>query len=124
MAADSLNISVHLMAPSDVAFHCPLPCHCACIAGAYSVYRAPHFTQAPAPSAYVQASCLERARPKAVAAFAGGLAASSTAPPGRRRLERKRQAKAEGKIKGRGTWPLENLVCTWGRLCCREWGCD
>ncbi|GLT22201.1 hypothetical protein GCM10007933_16590 [Zoogloea oryzae] len=74
----------------------------------------PHLAQHPALSSYVQASCLERARPKAVAAFAGGLAASSTAPPGRRRLERKRQAKAEGKIKGRGTQPLENPVCTWG----------
>ncbi|EPH9903386.1 hypothetical protein ACS370_004922, partial [Pseudomonas aeruginosa] len=27
---------------------------------------------------------------------------------------RQRRAKAEGKIKGRGTWPLGNLVCTWG----------
>lgn len=63
---------------------------------------------------HVQASCLERAWPLAVAAFAGMLAASSAAPPGRRRPKRQRRAKAEGKIKGRGTWPLENLVCTWG----------
>ena len=114
MAADSLHISGHLIVPSDVAFHWSLSCRCACIAGADSAYRAPHFAQAPAQSSYVQASCLERARPMAVAAFAGGLAAGSIAPPGRRRPERKRRAKAEGKIKGRGTWPLENPVCTWG----------
>lgn len=106
MAADSLRFIV----PSDVLFHLSSPCRCACSACAF----AQHFGQPPAPSSYVQASCLERARPMAVAAFAGGLAASSAAPPGRRRLERERQAKAEGKIKGRGTMPLENPVCTWG----------
>jgi len=62
----------------------------------------------------VQASCLEHARPVAMAVFAGKLAAGSAAPPCRRRPERKRGAKAEGKIKGRGTQPLENPVCTWG----------
>ncbi|PWD68510.1 hypothetical protein DF213_21715 [Dickeya dianthicola] len=114
MTADSLHISVHVVLPSDMSFHWSLPCRCACSAGADSVYRAPRFAQAPAPSSYVQASCLEHARPMAVAVFAGGLAAGSAAPPGRRRPERKRGAKAEGKIKGRGTWPLGNLVCTWG----------
>lgn len=114
MAADSLHISVHLVVPSDVSFRWSSPCRCACIGGADSVYRAPHFTPPPAPSSYVQASCLEHARPVAVAAFAGGLSAGSAAPPGRRRPERKRGAKAEGKIKGRGTQPLENPVCTWG----------
>ena len=113
MAADSLHISVHLIVPSDVSFRWS-SCRCACIVGADSVYRAQHFAQPPAPSSHVQASCLERARPVAVAAFAGGLAAGSVAPPGRRRPERKRGAKAEGKIKGRGTQPLENPVCTWG----------
>lgn len=114
MAVYSLHISVHSIVPSDVPFHWSSPCRCACSAGADSVYRAPHFAQPPAPSSYVQASCLEHARPVAVVAFAGGLAARSAAPPGRRRPERKREAKAEGKIKGRGTMPLENLVCTWG----------
>lgn len=114
MAADSLHMSVHLIVPSDVSFPWSSQCRRACSAGADPAYRAPHFAQAPAPSSYVQASCLEHARPMAVAAFAGGLAASSAAPPGRRRLERKRGAKAEGKIKGRSTMPLENLVCTWG----------
>lgn len=110
MAADSLHISAHLIVPSDVLLYWSSPCRCACSACAF----APHFTPPPAPSCYVQTSCFERARPVAVAAFAGGLAASSTAPPGRRRPERKRGAKAEGKIKGRGTQPLENPVCTWG----------
>lgn len=106
MLADSLRFVV----PSGVSLRWPSPCCRACSANA----SPPHLAQHPALSSYVQASCLERARPKTVAAFAGGLAGSSTAPPGRRRLERKRQAKAEGKIKGRGTRPLENPVCTWG----------
>lgn len=110
MAADSLRLTV----PSGVLFHWSSPCRCACSAGGDPAYRAPHFAQQLAWLSNVQASCLERARPMAVVAFPGGLAASSAAPPGRRRLERKRQAKAEGKIKGRGTWPLGNLVCTWG----------
>lgn len=114
MAADSLRISVHLIKPSSMSFHCSSKCRCACGAGADPAYRAPHFAQAPAPSSYVQASCLEHARSVAVAAFPGGRAAGSAAPPGRRRPERKRGAKAEGKIKGRGTQPLENPVCTWG----------
>lgn len=114
MAADSLHISVHIIVPSDVSFHWLSPCRCACSAGADPAYRALHLAQPPAPSFYVQASCLERARPVAVAMLAGGLVAGSAAPPGRRRPERKRRAKAEGKIKGRGTQPLENPVCTWG----------
>lgn len=114
MAADSLHISVHFIVPSHVAFHWSLPCRCTCITGADSVYRAPHFAQLPAPSLYVQTSCLERAWPAAVAVFTGGLAAGSAASPGRRRPELKRGAKAEGKIKGRGTQPLANPVCTWG----------
>ncbi|WP_296752846.1 hypothetical protein [Thiobacillus sp.] len=106
MANDLLRFIV----PSGVSFRWPPPCHCAYSARVF----APHFAHHPAPSFHVQASCLERNRPVAVAAFAGGLAASSTESPGRRRPERQRRAKAEGKIKGRGTWPLENPVCTWG----------
>lgn len=118
MAADSLHVAVHPIVPSGVFFCWHMlhsrPCRCVCNAGADSAYRAPHFLQQLAWLSHVQASCLERARPMAVVAFPGGLAASSAAPPGRRRPERKRRAKAEGKIKGRGTQPLENLVCTWG----------
>ncbi|RQA27593.1 hypothetical protein IPC507_12200 [Pseudomonas aeruginosa] len=124
MAADSLHAAVHLIVPSGMSFWLLPPCRRACSAGAF----APHFAL---PSS-VQASCLERARLAAIGvslcAFAGGLAASSTAPPGRRRLEHQRQAKAEGKTKGRGTGPRRKPVCTWGwcgtqRLCRRAaWG--
>lgn len=123
MAADSLHVIVHFIVPSGVSLRWPSLRRFACSAGAF----APHVARHPAQPSNVQASCLERARPMAMAAFAGGLAASSAAPPGRRRLERERQAKAEGKIKGRGTMPLENPVCTWGwrgtrqeAVACRE----
>lgn len=106
MAIDSLRFIV----PSGLSSSLPSPCRCACSAYAF----APHFALHPAPPSHVQAFCLERARSVAVAAFAGWLAASSAAPPGRRCRERKREAKAEGKIKGRGTQPFENPVCTWG----------
>ena len=110
MAADSLHVAVHLIVPSDVPLRWLSACRRACSASASAL----HF----ALPSHVQASCLERAQPAAlialVRAFTGALAASSAAPPGRRRPERQRRAKAEGKIKGRGTWPLENRVCTWG----------
>ena len=106
MAADSLRFIV----PSGVCFRWPSPCRRAYRASASALHVAQH----PASLSPVQASCLERARPAAVAAFPGALSASSAAPPGRRGPERQRRAQAEGKIKGRGTWPLENLVCTWG----------
>ena len=106
MATDSLRFIV----PSGVSPGWQLPCHRACSADA----SAPHLAQPTALSSHVQASCLERDRPMAVAEFAGGLAAGSKAPPGRRRPERKRGAKAEGKTKGRGTGPRRKPVCTWG----------
>lgn len=110
MAADSLHVAVHLIVPSGVSsgvsFCWLSPCRRAYSAGA----SAPHF----ALPSHVQASCLERARPVAVAAFAGVLAARAAAPPGRRRPERQRRAKAEGKTKGRGTRPRRKPVCTWG----------
>ncbi|WP_262278716.1 hypothetical protein [Pseudomonas aeruginosa] len=110
MAADSLHVAVPLIVPSGMSFRLLPPCRRACSAGAF----APHFALPSAQPSNVQASCLERARPAAVPAFAGALAARAAAPRGRRCPERQRGAKAEGKIKGRGTWPLENLVCTWG----------
>lgn len=123
MAADSLHIVVHFVVPSGVSFRCTSPCRRACREGAFAL----HVAQPPALPSHVQASCLERARPAAVVAFAGALAACSAAPPGRRCPERQRRAKAEGKIKGRGTSPLENPVCTWrsrgtrqGVAACRE----
>lgn len=88
MAADSLHVVVHPIVPSGMFFCWLLSCRRAC--------HAPHFAQQLAWFSHVQASCLERARPMAVVTFPGGLAASGSAPPGSRRLERKRQAKAEG----------------------------
>ncbi|ATW93381.1 hypothetical protein EOJ54_10520 [Salmonella enterica subsp. enterica serovar Senftenberg] len=116
MAADSLRSGV----PSGMSFSLLLPCRRGCRAGAF----APHVAQHPAQPSNVQASCLERARPAAIGAFAGALAAHAAAPPGRRCLERQRRAKAEGKTKGRGTGPRRKPVCTWGehsteRLCRR-----
>ncbi|PPU83641.1 hypothetical protein XhhCFBP4925_06790 [Xanthomonas hortorum pv. hederae] len=110
MAAESLHVAVHLIVSSGVSFRLLLRCRRACSASA----SAPHFAQHPAQSSNVQASCLERARPAAIGAFVGVLAASSTAPPGRRRPERQRRAKAEGKIEGCGTRVRTMPVCTWG----------
>lgn len=110
IAADSSRLWVRLIVPSGVSFRWLSPCRCACSACAF----APHFAQHPAPPPHVLVSCLERARPAAMAAFAGRLAASSAAPPGRRDPERKRRAKAEGKIKGHGTSLCGKPVCTWG----------
>ncbi|MCC8513025.1 hypothetical protein LN517_20850, partial [Xanthomonas hortorum pv. gardneri] len=101
MAADSLHVVAQTIVPSGVSFRLLLPCRRACSASASAL----HFAQHPAQPSNVQASCLEHARPMAVAAFAGGLAAGAAAPPGRRRPERQRGAKAEGKSKGFGTLP-------------------
>ena len=110
MAADSLHVAVHLIVPSGVSFCCSSPCRHACSAGAF----APHFALPSTQPSNVQSSCFERARPAAVPAFAGALAAHAAAPPGRRCPERQRGAKAEGKTKGRGTGPRRKSVCTWG----------
>ena len=83
MAADSLHAAVHLIVPSGMSFWLLPPCRRACSAGAF----APHFALPSAQPSNVQASCLERARPMAVAAFAGALAARQArrAGLGRRR---------------------------------------
>lgn len=109
MAADSLHADVHCIVPSGVSIRWLLPCRRACSANAFAL----HFALPTAQPSTVQASCLERARPAALAAFAGGLAASSAAPPGRHCRERKREAKAEGKIEGCGTTVRTKPVCTW-----------
>lgn len=106
MVANSLRSGV----PSGMSFSLLLPCRRACRAGAF----APHVALPSAKPSNVQASCLDRARPAAIGALIGGLAAGATAPPGRRRPERERRAKAEGKTKGRGTWPRRKPVSTWG----------
>ncbi|MED5491715.1 MAG: hypothetical protein VYD45_06290 [Pseudomonadota bacterium] len=110
MAADSLHFAMHLVVPSGVSFCWPSPCRRAGSAGAF----APHFMLPPAQQSHVLASCLERARPAAVSAFAGELAAHAAAPSGRRCPEHQRGAKAEGKTKGGGTCRPEKPVCTWG----------
>ncbi|HHM8905187.1 TPA: hypothetical protein ACRNRL_003232, partial [Pseudomonas aeruginosa] len=102
MTADSLHAAVHLIVPSVVSIQWLSACRRAWSASA----SAPHF----ALPFHVQTSCLERARPAAIAAFAGALAASAAAPLGRRCLERQRKAKAEGKTKGRGTGPRRKPV--------------
>ena len=106
MAADSLRSGV----PSGLPFSLLPPCRRACRAGAF----APHVALPSAQPSNVQASCLERARPAAIGAFAGALAAHAAAPPGRRCLELQRKAKAEGKTKGLGTLPRRKPVCTCG----------
>jgi len=106
MAADSLHVAVHLIVPSGVSIQWLSAGRRACSASASAL----HF----ALPSHVQASCLERARPMAVAVFAGALAAHAAAPPGRRCPERQRGAKAEGKTKGRGTRPRRKPVCTCG----------
>lgn len=105
MAADSLYVAVHLVVPSGMPIQWLSACRRACSASASAL----HF----ALPSHVQASCLERARPAAVSAFAGALAAYAAAPPGRRCPERQRGAKAEGKIEGRGTTARAKPVCTW-----------
>lgn len=121
MMVSSLHIHVHGIVLSGVPSRLSPPCRRA----SSSV---PHLAHHPAQPSNVQASRLERVWPVAIATFAGGLVAGSTAPPGRRRRERKRQAKAEGKTKGCGTQPPAESVCTWGwrgtmRLCRRAaWG--
>jgi hypothetical protein len=102
MIADSLRFIVL----SGVLFCRLSPCRCACCASA----SAPHVAQ---PS-NVQASCLDHAWPAAFRVGPGALAATSTAAPGRRCGERKRQAEAEGETKGGGTPPPASPVCTWG----------
>ncbi|KAB0742852.1 hypothetical protein F7O94_22030, partial [Pseudomonas aeruginosa] len=72
MAADSLHVAVPLIVPSGMPFQWLPPCRRACSAGAF----APRLAQHPAQPSSVQASCLERARPAAIGAFADGLAAS------------------------------------------------
>ena len=108
-AADSLRIGGPPIVLSGVFALIQVPCRCTWRARAFARYAALHSAQ---PS-NVQASCLERAWPGAVSAFAGALAASSTGPPGRRRPERQRGAKAEGKTKGCGTCRPAKPVCTW-----------
>ena len=100
-AADSLHVTVHLIVPSGVSIRWL----CACSACVF----AQHF----ALPSHVLASCLERARPAAVSAFPGALAARAAAAPGHHGRERMREAGVQGKIEGRGTTVRAKSVCTW-----------
>jgi len=105
MAADSLHARVHFIVPSDVRFCCSPSCCRACSVDASTV----HF----ALFSNVQTACLKRTRPAAIPAFVGVLPAHVPALPNRRCRERKRPAKAEGKIEGRSTEVCAKSVCTW-----------
>lgn len=102
--------SLRLIVSSGVSFRCSAPCRCA----GRSWACAPHVAQSPPQSSPVQTACPERAMPVAWLTLAGVIAAHRAAPPVRRRAGPQGRAETQGKIKGRGTWPLENLVCTWG----------
>lgn len=114
LAADSLRIAVQPVVLTGGAFPLPGPRRRAWRACAFARHTAQHAALHSMQPSHVQASCLERARPVAVAVFAGALAAGAAAPPGRDCRERMREANAEGKTKGCGTWPPAKPVCTWG----------
>ena len=121
-AADSLRIGGPPIVLSGVFALIQVPCRCTWRARAFARYTPLYPVLHPAlhsiPPSNVQASCLERAGPVALAAFAGALAAHAAVPPGRRGRERepgaRREANAEGKTKGGGTCRPAKPVCTWG----------
>jgi len=116
--ADSLRVAVHCIVLSGVPSLWLPPCSRICHVGVNSDHRAPHVAPHPTQPSHMKVPCLEHAWPVAPSAsictFAGALATNAAAPPGCRRQERKRQAKAEGKTKGCGTQPPAKPVCTWG----------
>jgi hypothetical protein len=110
---------------SDLSLSILAQRHCACSLNAF----APRFVQHPSlrlsagslrflahvcVRSNVQMDCPECAMPQAWLALVGRPAARDAAPPGHRRPVPTGRGKVQGKIKGRGTKPLENLVCTWG----------
>ena len=115
---DLLRIVVQLVVLSGVFARIQVPRRCTWRDRAFARHTALHPALHAIPPSNVQVSCLERAGPVALAAFAGALAAHTAAPPDRRGRERepgaRREANAEGKTKGRGTGPRRKPVCTWG----------
>ncbi|TFL15328.1 hypothetical protein CSC67_00930 [Pusillimonas caeni] len=129
--AGSMHVPLHVIVLSGVSSLGLPPCRCVCRADVNPMHWTLRTARRPAQPSPVQMSCLERAWPAAsgtsIGAFAGALTAHAAVPPGRRRRERKRQVKAEGKTKGVGTQPPAKPVCTWGwrgttRLCRRAAG--
>ena len=110
---DFLHANVHSIVLSGVSS----PCRRACNADASALHLALHLGLHSVQPSNVQISCLEHARPVAVAVFAGALPAGAAAPPGRccpeRELGVRGEANAEGKIKGCGTTVRAKPVCTW-----------
>ena len=106
MVAHLLHASVHLIVPSGVSIRLLF----ACSACANPAHWAPHF----APPSHVQASCLERARPAAVSAFPGALAARAAAAPGHHGRERMWEAGVQVMFLVCGTKVRAKPVCTWG----------
>ena len=94
-AGDSLRIGVQPVVLSGVFALIQVPCRCTWRARAFARYAALHSAQ---PS-NVQASCLERAGPVALAAFAGAPVAHGAAPPGRSGRERMREAMRKARQK-------------------------
>ena len=109
MAADSLHFAAPLIVPSGMSFYCSSPCRRACSAGAF----APHFALPSAQPPNVQASCLERAWPAAMACSPAGWLLVQ-----QRRRAADARSGSEGKggrqDKGFGTLPPAKPVCTWG----------
>ena len=114
LAADSLRIAVQPVVHLGGSFRLHRPCLRAWRACAFARHTAQHAALHSMQPSHVQMSCLEHGRPVAVAVCAGALAARAAAPPGRDCRERMREANAEGKTKGRGTWPHRKSVCTCG----------
>lgn len=132
LAADSLRIAVQPVVLSGVSLRSLWPRRRAWRACAFARHTAQHpalrFMRPP----NVQASCLERGWPSAIAVFDGALIAPAAAPPGRSYRERELgvqgQANAEGKIEGCGTTVRAMPVCTWvgggtrpSAAACRQW---
>ena len=117
-AADSLRIGGPPIVLSGVFARIQVPRRCTWRDRAFARHTALHPALHAIPPSNVQVSCLERAGPVALAAFAGALAAHTAAPPDRRGRERepgaRREANAEGKTKGGGTCRPAKPVCTWG----------
>lgn len=122
MPADSLHAAVHFILLLDVSSLWLPPCHHIFLPDANPEPWTPHTAPRSVHPSNVQASSRECARPADFVGLVGELAAYITAPPGRRRRERKRQTKAEGKTKESGTCSLSKSVCTWGE-CGTEWHC-
>lgn len=110
---------------SDLSLSILAQRHCACSLNAF----APRFVQHPSlrlsagslrflahvcVRSNVQMDYPVCAMPQAWLALVGRQVARDAAPPGHRRPVPTGRGKVQGKIKGRGTRPLENPVCTWG----------